>query len=362
MATATRKRQVLLLPGDGIGTEITEQAAKVLNVLCKQHGLEIELLHGLIGAGAFDAVGNMLPEETLQLARACDAVLFGAVGDPRWDDQPAAERPERALLSLRAELGLFANLRPATLYPQLAAASTLKPEVIENLDLLIVRELIGGLYYGEPRGLRELDDGERQGYNTLVYRESEIERIARVAFGLAEQRRGSVCSVDKANVLESMVLWREVVERVAADFPEVSLNHLYIDNAAMQLVKAPTQFDVILAGNIFGDILSDLAAMLTGSIGMLPSASMDEDGKGLYEPVHGSAPELAGRDVANPLAMILCVAMMLRYSLGEENLAARVEAAVHGALDQGLRTPDLATPGQPTVGTGALGDAVVELL
>ena len=355
-------RRVLILPGDGIGPEIVAQAVRVLECLRERHGLALALEEGLVGGAAYEATGRPLPEETLARARAADAVLLGAVGGPRWEDLDMALRPEKALLGLRAGLGLFANLRPALLYPQLAGASTLRPEVVAGLDIVIVRELTGGIYFGEPRGIRVLENGERQGYNTLVYSESEVRRIARVAFETARRRRGRLCSVDKANVLEATVLWREVVTEVGRDYPDVALSHMYVDNAAMQLVRAPKQFDVIVTTNMFGDILSDAAAMLTGSIGMLPSASLNSEGRGMYEPIHGSAPDIAGRGVANPLATILSVAMMLRHSLGEPDLAERVEGAVARALDQGLRTPDIYRGEGREVGTREMGDAVVAVL
>lgn len=351
-------RRILVLPGDGIGPEIVAEAEKVLAVLRDDFGLAVELEHGLIGGAATDASGSPLPAETLSLAHSADAVLLGAVGGPRWDGIERALRPERGLLAIRSELGLFANLRPAILYPQLAGASALRPEVVAGLDIMIVRELTGGIYFGEPRGI-EGQAGQRRGYNTFVYGEDEIARIARVAFDIAAKRQGRLTSVDKANVLEVSELWREVVNGVAADYPGVALDHMYVDNAAMQLVRAPKQFDVVVTGNMFGDILSDCAAMLTGSIGMLPSASLDERSRGLYEPVHGSAPDIAGQDRANPLATILSLAMLLRYSLGEGDLAGRVESAVGQVLDQGLRTPDIQTDGGRMVGTRAMGDAVV---
>ncbi|MFQ5487475.1 MAG: 3-isopropylmalate dehydrogenase [Gammaproteobacteria bacterium] len=355
-------KKILILPGDGIGPEIVAEAVKVLEHLHIHHGLNVELEQALVGGGAYEATGSPLPEETLSLAHAADAVLLGAVGGPHWESLDIAVRPEKGLLGLRAGLALFANLRPALLFPQLAAASTLKAEVVAGLDLMIVRELTGGIYFGQPRGIRTLENGEREGFNTLVYRESEIERIGRAAFEIARKRGRRVCSVDKANVLECTELWREVMERVAADYPDVSLSHMYVDNAAMQLVRAPKQFDVIVTTNMFGDILSDCAAMLTGSIGMLPSAALDAAGKGMYEPIHGSAPDIAGQGIANPLATILSVAMLLRYSLGEAPLAQRIEAAVDRVLDQGLRTADIHTPDTRRVGTAEMGDAVVAAL
>ncbi len=353
--------RILVLPGDGIGPEIVAEAVRILELLRAEFGLAVEIEEGKVGGAAYEAAGSPLPEETLRLARAADAVLLGAVGGPRWEGLARELRPERGLLGLRAELGLFANLRPALLYPQLAAASSLRPEIVAGLDLMIVRELTGGIYFGTPRGVRD-EGGVRTAYNTMVYSEAEIERIGRVAFETARRRSGRLCSVDKANVLEVSELWREVLTALAAEFPDVTLSHLYVDNAAMQLVRAPKQFDVIVTGNLFGDILSDQAAMLTGSIGMLPSASLDAHGKGMYEPIHGSAPDIAGRGTANPLATILSVAMLLRHSLGEEEAAARVERAVGAALDQGLRTPDIAAPGTRAAGTREMGAAVAAAL
>lgn len=356
-------KKILILPGDGIGPEIVAEAVKVLEVLRQRHGLEVEWQEGLIGGAAYDRTGSPLPEETLTIARQADAVLLGAVGGPQWDKLERPLRPEQGgLLGIRSGLGLFANLRPAILYSQLATASTLRPEVVSGLDILIVRELTGDVYFGQPRGIRTLASGEREGFNTMVYRESEIRRILRVGFELAMKRHRRVCSVDKANVLEVSELWRDVAGEVAADYPQVELSHLYVDNAAMQLVRAPTQFDVVVTGNIFGDILSDCAAMLTGSIGMLPSASLDANGKGMYEPIHGSAPDIAGRGIANPLATILSVAMMLRYTLDQPRLADAVDQAVSRVLDQGLRTADIMTTGMKQVGTVAMGDAVAAQL
>ncbi len=356
-------RKILLLPGDGIGPEIVAAAERVIAALRDRFGFAVEMEKALIGGAAVDQTGEPLPEATLRLAGEADAVLLGAVGGPKWDRTERARRPERGLLAIRSALGLFANLRPAVLYEQLAQASTLKERVVAGLDLMIVRELTGGIYFGQPRGIRTLPDGEREGFNTLVYRESEIRRIARVAFDIAAKRSGRVCSVDKANVLESTELWREVVSAEAREhFPDLELTHMYVDNAAMQLVKAPKQFDVVVTTNMFGDILSDCAAMLTGSIGMLPSASLNEDGRGLFEPIHGSAPDLAGRNRANPLATILSVAMMLRYSFDEAALADRLEGAVQQVLSQGIRTPDIATAGCREVGTVEMGNAVVAAL
>ena len=316
-----------------------------------------------MGGAAIDATGRPLPEATLGLAIEADAVLLGAVGGAKWESLDISVRPEKGLLGLRSELGLFANLRPAILYPQLAGASSLKADVVAGLDIMIVRELTGGIYFGQPRGVRTLENGERQGFNTLVYSESEIERIVRVSCDIARKRGKRVCSVDKANVLECTELWREVATRVVRDeYPDIELSHMYVDNAAMQLVKWPKQFDVMVTTNMFGDILSDAAAMLTGSIGMLPSASLNATGKGMYEPIHGSAPDIAGRGVANPLATILSVGMMLRYSLGEAALADRVGQAVSRVLDAGLRTPDIMSEGMTQVNTEAMGDAVVAAL
>ena len=355
-------KNILVLPGDGIGHEIVAEAERVLDTVKEKFGLAIETDHGLIGGAAIDATGQPLPEETLTKAKAADAVLLGAVGGPKWDDLDMAVRPEKGLLGIRSQLALFANLRPAILYPQLAEASTLKPEVVSGLDILIVRELTGGIYFGQPRGIRTLDSGEREGFNTYVYSESEIERIGRVAFEAARKRGGKLCSIDKHNVLEVTVLWREIMDRLAPEYPDVELSHMYVDNAAMQLVRAPKQFDVMVTGNMFGDILSDCAAMLTGSIGMLPSASLDANNKGMYEPVHGSAPDIAGQDQANPLATILSVAMMLRYSLNEVKVADAIERAVSRVLDAGIRTGDIWSEGCTKVGTRGMGDAVVAAL
>jgi 3-isopropylmalate dehydrogenase len=355
-------KKILILPGDGIGPEIVTEAVKVLAALRDRHGLDITMDEALVGGAAIDATGEPLPGATLELARECDAILLGAVGGTQWESLDISKRPEKGLLGLRAGLNLFANLRPAILYPQLADASTLKPEVVAGLDIMIVRELTGGIYFGEPRGLRTLENGERQGYNTLVYRESEIARIARVALDIAMKRGRRLCSVDKANVLECTELWREIVTQTAAEYPAVALEHMYVDNAAMQLVRAPKQFDVMVTTNMFGDILSDAAAMLTGSIGMLPSASLDEHSKGMYEPIHGSAPDIAGQNRANPLATILSVAMLLRYTLDQPAMAGRIEEAVNRVLDDGLRTADIMSAGMTEVGTDAMGDAVVAAL
>ena len=349
--------KICVLPGDGIGPEITAQAVRVLNSL----DLKFEMEEALLGGGAVDATGNPYPEATQKLAREADAVLLGAVGGPQWDSLPREKRPERGLLGIRKDLNLFANLRPAILYPELANASTLKPEIVAGLDILIVRELTGDIYFGQPRGMRE-ENGERVGFNTMVYSESEIRRIGHVAFQAAQKRNKKLCSVDKMNVLECTQLWRDVMIEIAHDYPDVELSHMLVDNAAMQLVKAPKQFDVMVTGNMFGDILSDEASMLTGSIGMLPSASLDDKNKGLYEPSHGSAPDIAGQGVANPLATILSAAMMLRYTFGLEAEALCVEKAVKQVLAQGYRTGDIYERGTNKVGTKEMGDAVLAAL
>lgn len=358
----TMTKTIVVLPGDGIGPEIVDEAIKVLRKADSLFGLDLRFEHDLIGGSAIDQHGVPLAESTLQKCRNADAILMGSVGGPKWDALEAKIRPEKGLLKLRYDLGLYANLRPAILYPQLAGASTLKPEVVSGLDILIVRELTGGIYFGEPRGIRTLENGERQGYNTYVYAEHEIERIGRTAFEMAQKRSKKVCSVDKANVLEATVLWREVMARLAPEYPDVELTHMYVDNAAMQLVRAPKQFDVIVTGNMFGDILSDTAAMLTGSIGMLPSAALNERGRGLFEPVHGSAPDIAGKGVANPLATILSASMMLRYSLDATSAADAIDAAVGRVLDQGLRCADIYSEGTQRVSTAQMGDAVVNAL
>ena len=359
---APMTKRILVLPGDGIGPEIVAEAVKVLDHLAGE-GLDVELDEGLIGGAAYDAAGSPLPESTLAMAREADAVLLGAVGGPKWEPLDIAVRPEKGLLGLRAGLGLFSNLRPAILYPQLAGASSLRPEIVSGLDIMIVRELTGGIYFGQPRGIRTLENGERQGFNTLVYAEHEIERIVRSACEIAMKRGKRVCSVDKANVLECTELWREVATRVVkTEYPQIELSHMYVDNAAMQLVKWPKQFDVMVTTNMFGDILSDAAAMLTGSIGMLPSASLNEKGQGMYEPIHGSAPDIAGKGIANPLATILSVAMMLRYSLNEAGMADRIEKAVVAVLDKGLRTPDIMSEGMTEVNCEGMGDALVAAL
>ncbi|MEY1662073.1 3-isopropylmalate dehydrogenase [Isoalcanivorax beigongshangi] len=354
-------KQILIMAGDGIGPEIVAEAIKVLDVAKTRFNLDITTDEALVGGAAYDVHGDPLPEESLDKARAADAILFGAIGGPKWDQIERDKRPERGLLRLRSSLGLFANLRPAILFPQLASASTLKPEVVSGLDILIVRELTGGIYFGQPRGIRE-ENGERVGFNTDVYSESEIRRIGKVAFELAMARGKRLCSVDKANVLEVTELWKEVINELAKDYPEVEVSHMYVDNAAMQLVRAPKQFDVLVTGNLFGDILSDEAAMLTGSIGMLPSASLDQDRKGMYEPCHGSAPDIAGKGMANPLATILSLAMLLRYSLERGDVADAIEAAVEAVLEQGLRTADIFADGCRKVSTAEMGDAVAAAL
>ncbi|GAA5785520.1 3-isopropylmalate dehydrogenase [Chitiniphilus shinanonensis] len=353
--------KILVLPGDGIGPEIVAQAKKVLAAL-QTDGLKIELEEAPLGGAGYDAYGSPYPEVTQKLARAADAVLLGAVGGPQYDKLDRPLRPERGLLAIRKDLNLFANLRPAILYPELANASTLKPEVVSGLDILIVRELTGDIYFGQPRGVRVNEAGEREGFNTMLYSESEIRRIGHVAFQAARKRNKKLCSVDKANVLETTEFWKEIMIDVARDYPDVELSHMYVDNAAMQLVRNPKQFDVMVTGNIFGDILSDEASMLTGSIGMLPSASLDANNKGLYEPSHGSAPDIAGKDIANPLATILSLAMMLRYSFNAEAAAIRVEDAVKAVLAKGLRTADIYEAGTEKVSCSAMGDAVVAAL
>jgi 3-isopropylmalate dehydrogenase len=353
--------KIAVLAGDGIGPEITEQAVRVLRALARD-GLALELESALVGGAAVDATGDPLPEATVKVCESARAILFGAVGGPRYDTLPRPQRPEQGLLRLRKHFDLFANLRPAVVYPELAHASTLRADVVAGLDLLILRELTGDIYFGQPRGVRTNEHGEREGFDTMRYTESEIRRIAHSAFQTARKRAGRVCSVDKANVLETTQFWRDVVTDVHREYPDVALSHMYVDNAAMQLVRNPRQFDVIVTGNMFGDILSDEASMLTGSIGMLPSASLNAAGFGLYEPIHGSAPDIAGRDVANPLATILSTAMLLRYSLDRADAADRVEAAVRKVLAQGLRTADIADPGAPVIGTRAMGDAVLAAL
>ena len=357
--------KIAVLPGDGIGPEIIAQALKVLAVL-KAEGAKIEMETAPIGGAGYDAAGDPLPEATLKLARAADAVLLGAVGGPQYDALDRPLRPERGLLRIRKELNLFANLRPALLYPELAEASSLKPEVVSGLDIMIVRELTGDVYFGQPRGI-EMRPGpngasERVGFNTMLYAESEVRRVAHVAFGIAMKRGRKLCSVEKANVLECSELWKEVIIEVSRDYPEVALSHMYVDNAAMQLIRAPKQFDTVVTGNIFGDILSDAASMLSGSIGMLPSASLDENNKGMFEPIHGSAPDIAGKDIANPLATILSVAMMYRYTFADTATSDRIENAVKKVIAQGYRTADIWTAGTTRVSCSAMGDAVVKNL
>ena len=358
--TNTYMSKILILPGDGIGPEIVHEAEKVLECLCA-NGVSLEVERGLIGGSAYDKFQSPLPTSTIDLADQSDALLLGAVGGPQYEQVPRALRPEQGLLDIRAHLNLFANLRPALLYSELAAASSLKPELVANLDLLIVRELTGGIYFGQPRG-HETQGSTRRAFNTMVYDENEIIRIAHVAFSAAQKRNRRLCSVDKANVLEVSLLWREVMEEVQPQYQDVELSHMYVDNAAMQLVRAPKQFDVMVTSNLFGDILSDAAAMLTGSIGMLPSASLNQDNKGMYEPIHGSAPDIAGRGIANPLATILSLAMLLRYSLQQEESAKLIETAVVNTLAQGVRTKDIATQGEKFVSTSDMGDAVIKNL
>ncbi|MET0154872.1 MAG: 3-isopropylmalate dehydrogenase [Rickettsiales bacterium] len=355
-------KNILLLPGDGIGKEIVSQAVKVLRALESAGSARFNFTDALIGGSAYDEAGDPFPEETAKAAKASDAILMGAVGGPQWDDLPRAKRPERGLLAIRKRLGLFANLRPAVTFDALLDASSLKREVIEGLDILIVRELTGDVYFGEPRGIEELPNGERRGLNTMVYTSSEVRRIGRVAFEAAKKRGGRVCSVDKANVLECTEMWRqEMIALRDQEYRDLELSHMYVDNAAMQLVRAPKQFDVVVTGNIFGDILSDCAAMLTGSLGMLPSASLGAEGApGLYEPVHGSAPDIAGKNVANPLATILSASMMLRHSLDLPKCADVVDNAVRAALKDGYRTADIAQKGANTVSTEEMGNAVAE--
>jgi 3-isopropylmalate dehydrogenase len=350
--------KILVIPGDGIGAEIVSQAQRVLEKF-KSEGLPIELSHAHLGGAAYDAHGHPYPEQTQKLARAADAILLGCVGGPKYDTLPRAMRPEQGLLAIRKDLALFANLRPAMLYPELAASSSLKPEIVAGLDIMIIRELTGDIYFGQPRGRRANAAGEDEGFDTMHYARSEIERIARVGFETAMKRNKKLCSVDKANVLDTSILWREVVTEMAKSYPEVALSHMYVDNAAMQLVRAPKQFDVIVTGNIFGDILSDEASMLAGSIGMLPSASLDANKKGLYEPIHGSAPDIAGQDKANPIATVLSIAMMMRYTFGRTDLADRIESGIRKVLASGLRTGDIAMPGEKVIGTRQMGDAMI---
>lgn len=353
--------KIAVLPGDGVGPEVVAEALKVLAALGSE-GLKLDVEQFPVGGAAYDTTGDPIPEATLQAARKADAVLFGAVGGPRYDTLPREKRPEQAILRLRKELDLFANLRPASVFPELADASTLRPEVVAGLDIMILRELTGDIYFGQPRGIRTNENGVREGFDTMRYSEPEIRRIAHAGFRAALKRRKKLCSVDKANVLETSQLWREIVSAVGREYAGVELTHMYVDNAAMQLLKNPKQFDVIVTGNMFGDILSDEASMLTGSIGMLPSASLDEKGKGLYEPIHGSAPDIAGKNIANPLATILSAAMMLRYSLNQDAAAERVEGAVRRVLSRGYRTADIFRAGTLKVGTREMGDAVVDAL
>ena len=353
--------KILILPGDGIGIEIVAQAVKVIDSLNRNHLMGMTLVNGLLGGAAYDETGSPFPDETIRIAKECDSILLGAVGGPKWESLERSLRPERGLLGIRSELELFSNLRPAILYPQLASASSLKNEIVSGLDLMIVRELVGGIYFGQPRGV-EIKNGERFGVNSATYYESEIARIGHSAFQIAQKRDGRVCSVDKANVLEVSELWRDVMEEVSKEYSDVKLSHLYVDNAAMQLVRDPKQFDVMVTSNLFGDVLSDCAAMLTGSIGMLPSASLDKNNFGMYEPIHGSAPDIAGKDIANPLATILSVSMMLRYSLNQAELAEKIDSAVSDVLDQGYRTKDIAGDSQKVVGTEEMGDLVVKAL
>lgn len=354
--------RILVMPGDGVGPEICREGVRVLEALASDHGLDIELEEALVGGAAIDAEGDPLPESSLDAARRADAVLFGAIGGPAWDNQPREKRPESGLLRLRSELDLFANLRPAILYAQLAHVSALKREIVAGLDVMIVRELTGGIYFGTPAGVHSNADGQREAFNTMRYDEVEIGRIGRAAFEIARARGGRLCSVDKANVLDVSQLWRDVMTELGREYEDIELTHMYVDNAAMQLVRAPKQFDTVVTGNLFGDVLSDAAAMLTGSIGMLPSASMDSNGKGLYEPVHGSAPDIAGQGVANPLATILSVAMMLRYTLKRPELAKKVENAVGYALDRGLRTRDIMDTETQIASTQEMGGAIVDML
>ncbi len=354
-------KQILVLPGDGIGQEIVPQALRVLELMAARHHINLTISGGQIGGSAYDATGSPLPDETLDIARNSDAILLGAVGGPKWESLDYSVRPERGLLGIRKELGLFANLRPAQVFPQLADASSLKPEIVEGIDIMVLRELTGGVYFGSPRGVETLPDGTRRGVNSMVYTTPEIERIARMAFKIARVRRGEVCSVDKANVLEVTELWRDVVTEVHKEFSDVTLSHMYVDNAAMQLVRWPRQFDVILTSNLFGDILSDEASMLTGSIGMLPSASLGER-YAMYEPIHGSAPDIAGQDIANPIATILSVGMMFKYSFDLPEADDTIQAAVSRVLDAGHRTADIVQPGETTIGCKAMGDHIVSAL
>jgi 3-isopropylmalate dehydrogenase len=358
----TETYQIALLPGDGIGPEIVSVAVDVLKVIEKQFDFRLEFQEAPAGGAAIEATGEPLPAETLEICRRSDAILLGAVGGDEWDDLPREQRPETGLLALRAELDIYANLRPATIYPQLIDASTFKREVVEGVDIMVVRELTGGIYFGQPKGIVVMESGERRGFNTMVYTESEVDRIARKAFEIARGRKGKLCSIDKANVLDVSQLWRDRVRVIAREYPDIELNHLYIDNAAMQLVREPRQFDTVVTSNSFGDIFSDAAAMLTGSIGMLPSASLGDSGPGMYEPIHGSAPDIAGQDQANPLAQVISAAMMLRHSLGQPAAAERIEEGVLAVLDKGLRTGDIMSEGMTLLGCKAMGEALVEIL
>jgi 3-isopropylmalate dehydrogenase len=354
--------RIALLPGDGIGPEIIQVAVEVLKLVGEQLNIGFTFQEALIGGAAIDAIGEPLPEKTLEICRHSDAVLLAAIGGYKWDNLPRHQRPETGLLGLRSGLGLFANLRPAKILPQLIDASSLKREVVEGVDIMVVRELTGGIYFGQPKGIFSSETGEKRGVNTMAYAESEIDRIGRVAFETAQKRRNKLCSVDKANVLEVSQLWRDRITALASEYPDVELTHMYVDNAAMQLVRNPKQFDTIVTGNLFGDILSDEAAMLTGSIGMLPSASLGASGAGVYEPVHGSAPDIAGQDKANPLAQVLSAAMMLRYGLNQPEAAERIEQAVLRVLDRGDRTGDIMSPGMNLLGCRAMGKALIEEL
>ncbi len=358
----TGQYRITLLPGDGIGPEIMSVTVELLKVIGKQFEIQFEFQEALVGGAAIDATGEPLPAETLQICRGSDAVLLAAIGGYKWDNLPRQQRPETGLLGLRAGLNLFANLRPATIFPQLIDASTLKREVVEGVDIMVVRELTGGIYFGQPKGIFATETGEKRGVNTMAYTETEIDRIAKVGLETARKRQGKLCSVDKANVLDVSQLWRDRVTNMAEHYQDVELSHMYVDNAAMQLVRAPKQFDTIVTGNMFGDILSDAAAMLTGSIGMLPSASLGADGPGLFEPVHGSAPDIAGQDKANPLAMVLSAAMMLRYGLDRPQEANSIEKAVSQVLDRGDRTGDIMSPGMNQLGCRAMGEALIEVL
>lgn len=358
----SKQYRITLLPGDGIGSEIIAVAVDVLNTVGKQCDIEFQFTKALIGGAAIDETGEPLPPETLDTCRQSDAILLAAIGGYKWDSLPREKRPETGLLALRSGLGLFANLRPATILPQLIDASTLKREVVEGVDIMVVRELTGGIYFGKPKGIFTTETGEKRAVNTMAYTEAEIDRIIKLGFETAQKRRGQLCSVDKANVLDVSQLWRDRITTMATQYPNIELNHLYVDNAAMQLVRAPKQFDTIVTGNLFGDILSDAAAMLTGSIGMLPSASLSADGPGVYEPVHGSAPDIAGLDKANPLAQVLSAAMMLRYGLNEPEAASKIERGVTQVLDAGYRTGDIMSPGMTAVGCQGMGEALLKIL